>query len=114
MDCSPHGPQPNQTGHMFFKAFHLSEGEVPLVNYSTMVACLQQVSIKSTKGGQLNWPRGCRPSFLQSLVGKSRVTAEQMTDCILINATTHFESRSRILCSLLGVNRKRASRPPVL
>ena len=93
-------------GSMFFKAFCLAEGEVPLVNHSTMVACLRQVSIKSTKGAkckateqmQTFWNEHFSKVYPKkvNIVGKSRVTAavaEQMADCILINTTTHFESR---------------------
>lgn len=41
----------SKQGTMFFKAFCLSEGDLPpLVDHSVMVASLQQVSIRSPKG----------------------------------------------------------------
>ena len=111
-------------GTMFFKAFCLSEGDVPPVNHSTMLACLWQVSTRSTRGVkgketelaakmETFWKESFSKVYPNRVdaVGKSRVTAavaEQMADCILTNATTHFESRCRRLCILLGVDRKMA------
>ena len=116
----------SKQGTAFFKAFCLSEGDVPSpVDHSAMVACLQQVSIRSPKGakGKATELSSKMETFWKErfskvypikvdLVGKSRVTAavaEQMADCILTNATTHFEYRCRCLCSLLGVDLKKVS-----
>ena len=98
---------------------------MPLVDHSVMVACLQQVSTRSPNGAkdkatelsakmETFWNK-CFSKVYPTKVdtmGKSRVkvaVAEQMTDCILTNATAHFESRCRRLCSLLGVERNKVS-----
>ena len=88
------------------------------------MACLQQVSVRSPRGAkgkatdlaakmETFWNERFSKVYPKKVdvVGKSRVTAavaEQMADCILTNATTHFESRCRRLCNLLGVDRKKA------
>ena len=108
---------------MFFKAFCLWEGDVPPVNHSTMVACLNQVSTRSKRGAkgkatelaarmETFWKERFSLVFPEKVnaVGRSRVraaVAEQVTDCVLTNSTTNFESRCRRLCSLLGVDRKK-------
>ena len=45
-------------------------------------------------------------------VGKSRIKAiiaDQMTECLLVNATSHFRSRCARLCKILGLNRTRSN-----
>ena len=95
-------------GTMFFKAFCLSEGDVPPVNHSTMLSCLRQVSTRSTRGVkgketelaakmETFWKESFSKVYPNRVdaMGKSRVTAavaEQMADWILTNATTQVQT----------------------
>ena len=108
----------------FFKAFFLASDEVPPVSHSTMVTCLQQVTTRSPKGsrgkeGELAvkmekfWKEKSSNIYPEKVntVGKSLIkanVANQMTNCLLVNATTHFQARCTRLCTVFGLNRMRA------
>lgn len=109
----------------FFKAYCLSLDEVPPVCHSTMIACIQQVTTRSPKGARgratelaAKMERFWKDKFCQiypekvNCIGKSRIKAiiaDQMTDCLLVNVTTHFRSRCVRLCRILGLNRTRSN-----
>ena len=108
----------------FFKAYCLCSNEVPPVCHSTMVACLQQVTTRSPKGSKgkeselsTKMEKFWKEKFCKiypekvNTIGKSLIKAniaDQMTNCILTNATTHFRSRCTRLCTVLGLNRTRS------
>lgn len=87
----------------FFKAYRLSLDEVPPVCHSTMIACIQQVTARLPKGARgratelaAKMERFWKDKFCQiypekvNCIGKSRIKAiiaDQMTDCLLVNAT---------------------------
>lgn len=111
-------------GSFFFKAFCLSEG-VPQMCHSTAIACLQQVSTRSPRGVRCKatelvermerfWTEKFQAVYPDRVdtVGRSRikqVVAEEMVTCTLTNATSHFKSRCMLLCSLLGLDKKRTA-----
>ena len=101
-------------GTFFFKAFCLSEKEVPPICHSTSIACLQQVTTRSTTGAK--GKSALEREIFQGLPRQSgsrsmpkATVPESMTDCLLTNATTHFKSRCMRLCGLLGVDRNRTA-----
>ena len=116
--------QMTKLGSFFFKAYCLSEKEVPPVCHSTMVACLQQVSTRSPTGAKGKstelakkmekfWDEKFSKIYPERVEAEGRsllrsAVAEQLTSCTLNNTTMHFESRCRRLCKLLGVDSKRS------
>lgn len=113
-------------GTFFFKAFCLRDGGVPVVDHSTVTACLQQVSTRYPRGAKGKatelatrmgtfWNEEFSKIYPERVdaVGRSHLkatVADQMMDCLLTNATTHFQSRCRrFLVSRLGMDRREAS-----
>ena len=100
--------------------------DVPPVNATTITACMQQVLLRGAGGRKAKsselagrmakfWnERFSKPIYPDKLkaVGQSRITqvvSENIVKDCLTNATTHFESRCKRLCTLLGLGRQEAA-----
>ena len=108
----------------FFKAFCLWEQDVPPVNVATITACMQQLILRGVGGRKAKsselagrmatfWEERFSKVYPDKIkaVGLSRITqvvSESIVKDYLTNATTHFESRCKRLCTLLGLERQEA------
>ena len=113
-------------GYFFFKAYCLHIRDVPPVTHATMLACLNQVSTKSPRGGKgkeddlaSNMRSFWSETFSKiiperiNMEGRSQLKArviDQMLVCVLNNATTHLSSRCRKYIIHLGVEKRDSAR----